>query len=136
MGLGQSQVQRIHLVQRLEMPFEISGDLELLSLHRIKNRINNLDVHPEVRQKLIVNLVRENQEYKQTSGNNWSCITPTSLDNAVYSTIAYLRKKLDLYDLKNQKVKIDFLCNDIEICLRYYQLTNKDNKTWFIFEKI
>lgn len=47
-----------------------------------------------------------------------------------------LRKKLDLYDLKNQKVKIDFLCNDIEICLRYYQLTNKDNKTWFIFEKI
>ena len=47
-----------------------------------------------------------------------------------------IRDKLNLYDLgKNQKVKIDFICNNIEISLRYYQLTNKDNKTWFIFEK-
>ena len=46
-----------------------------------------------------------------------------------------LRDKIGLYDIKNQKVKIDFLCNNIEIALRYYQLINKDNKTWFIFEK-
>lgn len=47
-----------------------------------------------------------------------------------------LRKKLDLYDLKNKKFKIDVLCNNIEITLRYYQLNKKDNKTWFFFEKI
>lgn len=46
-----------------------------------------------------------------------------------------LRDKLNLYSLKSNKVKIDFLCNNIEICLRYNQLINKDGKTWFIFEK-
>jgi len=46
-----------------------------------------------------------------------------------------LRNKLGLYDLKNKKPKIDFLCHSIEIALRYYQLIKKDNKTWFIFEK-
>ena len=46
-----------------------------------------------------------------------------------------LREKIGLYELKNEKVKIDFLCNNIEIALRYYQLIKKDKKTWFIFEK-
>ena len=46
-----------------------------------------------------------------------------------------LREKLNLYSLKNNKVKREFLCNNIEIYLRYNQLIKKDDKTWFIFEK-
>ena len=46
-----------------------------------------------------------------------------------------IRNKLNIYQLdENSKIKIDFLCNDIEIALRYKQLTKKDGKTWFIFK--
>lgn len=46
-----------------------------------------------------------------------------------------IRNKLNLYSLdENSKIKIDFLCFDIEITLRYNQLIKKDGKTWFIFK--
>ena len=46
-----------------------------------------------------------------------------------------IRDKLNLYELgKNSKIKIDFLCYDIEITLRYNQLIKKDKKTWFVLK--
>ena len=62
-GLIQSPILRQELVQA-QMHFETAGELELLSLHKIKNRIDGLDIHSEVRQKLITSLIKENNEYK------------------------------------------------------------------------
>ena len=50
------------------------------------------------------------------------------------SDLEPIRDKLNLYKYQNKKL-IGFLCNDIEIILRYNQMLNKDSKTWFIFEK-
>jgi len=41
-----------------------------------------------------------------------------------------LRKKLGLYEIDSKK-KIIFICNNLEIYLRYCELMKKDNKIWF-----
>lgn len=76
--------------------YETSGDLELLSLHRIKNRLPTMQVHEAVKRKLATELIRENQEYQRAAKNKKMCITPTALDNAVYATEDFLAEQMNL----------------------------------------
>ena len=92
MGLGLSlgMRQEQSLQQVIQLPFEHSGELELLSLHRIRYRIPTLQVHNSVRRKLVGELFRENAEYRRKAKNKKMCITPDGLDNSVDSTHKYL----------------------------------------------
>ncbi len=92
MNYGLYQGQRLEL--RMDLPYETIGELELLSLHRVKNRINSMGVHPQVRKRLIYEFVRENQDYRTKTGKKWSCITPDSLDGAVDKVNDYLIKQV------------------------------------------
>lgn len=94
--LSLSQTQKQILTQRLELPFTSVGELELFSLHRIKNRIDSMNVHELTRKRLIGDLLRENHQYTIDTGNKWSCLTPTGLDNALGHTIDYLEEQMNL----------------------------------------
>ena len=95
MRMSLSLAPKLELVQTQAL-YETSGDLELLSLHRIKNRIPTMQVHEAVKGKLITELIRENQEYQRTAKNKKMCITPAALDNAVYKTRDYLVEQMNL----------------------------------------
>tara|TARA_Y100000310_G_C20589550_1_gene767232 strand:+ start:105 stop:710 length:606 start_codon:yes stop_codon:yes gene_type:complete len=127
-GLIQSPILRQELVQA-QMHFETAGELELLSLHKIKNRIDGLDIHSEVRQKLITSLIKENNEYKTDSGNNWNCITPNSLYYSVDNTINYLTEQLNIGisaidDAKIKQATRKVVYNEINV-------QNTKIKQWF-----
>ena len=91
---------KFELAQRLNpglklvitMPYVTSGDLELLSLHRIKNRIGGLDVNEQVRRKLVEELVIANDGYRESSGNNWMCLTPSLLESSVEGVNVFLNR--------------------------------------------
>ena len=97
--------QRLRLIMTME--YNNPGELELFSLHRIKNRINSMKIHPKVKEKLRGELIRENSEYRANSDNNWMCITPTSLDRAVDKTIDYLvgQTSLGLATVDDTKIR-------------------------------
>jgi len=98
MNLSLSLKQSYKLEQKLVMKsrYVTSGDLELLSLHRIKNRIHSLDIESPLKSKLIGELIRENREYRKISKNKWNCITPISLDVAVDNTYNFLKDQVKL----------------------------------------
>jgi flagellar biosynthesis/type III secretory pathway chaperone len=98
MNLSLSLKQSYKLEQKLVMKsrYVTSGDLELLSLHRIKNRIHSLDIESPLKSKLIGELIRENREYRRISKNKWNCITPISLDVAVDNTYNFLKDQVKL----------------------------------------
>ncbi len=106
MNMSLSYKIETNQVMRFRM-YESSGDLELFSLHRIRNKIKTLSIHPEVRRKLIEELIKENIRYRRNSGNNWMCITPQSLDNVVDNLRNYLQEKtnLGLVTLENTEVR-------------------------------
>ena len=60
----------------------------------------------------------------------------TGRDCSTYqvSQLESLRRKMDLYEF-NSKRKIQFICNDLEIFLRYKQYIETKNIIWFIFNK-
>jgi len=95
LGMRLEPRQELELVQSMIL-YETAGDLELLSLHRIKNRMTSMNVHTTVRVKLISELFKENQEYQRVAKNKKMCITPTGLDNAVYNTRDYLIDQMNL----------------------------------------
>ena len=83
MGLGFSLGQGPTLKQALSLPIDTAGEIELLSLHRIKDRLNTLDVSKGM-QKMFVNyLIKENHDYRTEMKNHRYCITPDGLDNVV-----------------------------------------------------
>ena len=45
-----------------------------------------------------------------------------------------MRKKLNMYKIDGKR-KISFICDDIEIYLRYKQYTDGKSKTWFVFDE-
>ena len=94
MGLSLGLRPKISL--KIDLPFDISGDLELLSLHRIKNKIPSMRVHEYVRKRLISELISENSEYREIHNNKRLCITPTGLDNSVDKTYNHLKEQVDI----------------------------------------
>lgn len=92
MGLRQMQTcsLRPELKQIVVLHYRDAGDLELLSLHRIRHRIDSLSVHPDVRKKLVLELMRENQSYREANDKEWYCVTPNALDRATAVTKGYL----------------------------------------------
>ncbi len=96
MSYRQSLSQDLTYKLDLHLPFETAGDLELFSLHRIKNRIKSLKISPDLKIELVKKLLKENVEYKEDSGNDWNCITPSSLGNSVDHLVDYLTQHIDL----------------------------------------
>jgi len=99
MSMGMSMSLRLEprlVLTQSQALYETSGDLELLSLHRIKNRIPTMQVHDIVKRKLVTELIRENQEYQRVAKNKKMCITPNALDNAVYATGDFLAEQRNL----------------------------------------
>jgi hypothetical protein len=95
MSLCQCLEPRMELLQLQCLPFDTSGEIELLSLHRIRSglagRLPPMDVHPQIQRKLINELLRENKLYQEEHRCKRFCITPISLDVAVNHTQDYLK---------------------------------------------
>jgi hypothetical protein len=86
MGLSMQLVIKSELVQRLAHFFgDKSGDIPVYSLHRIKNmlRKNPINITGQLQKVLIEELLLQNKEYKQESGNDWSCLTSQNLVDAI-----------------------------------------------------
>ncbi len=64
---------------------ETSGDIPLYSLHRISNALRRHPppLSPELLRMLSCRLIAANSEYREESGNNWNCLTPTNLIDAL-----------------------------------------------------
>lgn len=86
--------QRLELFPELKLKIEpkltlfigeLSGDIPIYSLHRIKNFIekNPINISNELENMLIRNLISENNTYKTDTGNDWSCLTSNNLVDAI-----------------------------------------------------
>ncbi|MAG39977.1 hypothetical protein CMI41_03345 [Candidatus Pacearchaeota archaeon] len=93
--------------QALTLPYETVGDLELFSLHRIKNRIGTLGVHETTRNTLVTNLLKENQKYRELTTSKKYCVTFQGVDSAFDRTVDFLRKQsaMGLKTIKDQEVR-------------------------------
>lgn len=64
---------------------ETIGDLPLFSLHRISRRLTKhpINLSEDFRDMVARRILRANQEYRERTGNNWNCITPNDLVEAI-----------------------------------------------------
>ncbi len=88
MGLSLCLSQRLEsrLEQRLSQSLgERSGDIPLFSLHRIRNMIRKkpIGIGNDLTNVFIQELLKQNQQYKVDSGNDWSCLTGLNFTDAV-----------------------------------------------------
>lgn len=96
LSLTLAPIQSLRQIQRLELPYQTVGDIELFSLHRIKNRIISLDVHPLTRGKLVRRLLGENRDYRERMHCQKLCVTFGGLEASFDDTIEYLREQVKL----------------------------------------
>jgi hypothetical protein len=87
LSLGQCVVVRQEVALR-QMVGETSGDIPLYSLHRIKNlfRKQPPTIDGKLKELLLQNLIAANRDYKEASGNDWSCLTSQNLVDAIDET--------------------------------------------------
>ncbi|MDP1728972.1 MAG: hypothetical protein Q8L27_02090 [archaeon] len=122
---GQSLKQTIRLI----LPVSFLGELELLSLHKIKNRIHGMKVHSSTNIKLSKELIKENREYQRLNKNRRYCITPNNLDNAIDATREYLVQQMNLGLSTVEDLN---LRNNFErVMQNQIQGQNKIIRTWF-----
>jgi hypothetical protein len=116
-------------VIHISLPYETAGDLELLSLHRIRSRIGAMGVDSGVRDYLVKELADQNQAYIKETGKNWRCVTPNGLDSAVKGLEEYLKESVD-----RGIVTIDDTTQRKELKEALYPIINTNIttvKTWF-----
>lgn len=122
--------------QRLSLPFDTVGEVELLSLHRIRSRIPTLDVHPVTRGYLVGELMEENRQYREDAGHNRYCITPDHLDSAVETTMGYLRDNTAaaLASMRDplQATPADVILRLEEITSQALETQDKKMREWFV----
>ena len=87
----QSQVQALSVRQSqslLQSLGETIGDIPIYSLHRIKKLINKsgINISDDMKLLLLQKLIEANQQYKEESGNDWSCLTSNNLTTAIENT--------------------------------------------------
>ena len=70
-------------------------------------------------------LTKEQKESKRSS------ITGRIITTFQIKELLELRNKIGMYSIDGKRKK-DFLCDDLEIYLRYNRLINKDNKIWIV----
>jgi hypothetical protein len=70
---------------------------------------------------------------KEKKKSKRSIITGRMCSTFEYSKLLDIRKKVGMYKI-NEKKRIEFLCEDLEIYFRYKELLNDDNKIWFVDE--
>ena len=68
---------------------------------------------------------------KEKKKSKRSIITGRMCSTFEYSKLLDIRKKVGMYKL-NEKKRIEFLCEDLEIYFRYKELLSDDNKLWFV----
>jgi hypothetical protein len=96
LGLRQSVALRQSPVLR-ECIGETSGEIPLYSLHRIKRllKARPMPVSEQISRLLMGNLIVANQEYKEESGNDWSCLTSNNLVDAFKATDQEIAETID-----------------------------------------
>ncbi len=67
---------------------DTSGDIPLYSLHRIRRMMKKQPpaVSDQLQTWLMRSLIAANLEYKEKSGNDWSCLTSNNLIDAIEAT--------------------------------------------------
>jgi hypothetical protein len=83
--------------------------------------------------KIINKSLEEEILTKEKKKSKRSIITGRMCSTFEYSKLLDIRKKVGMYKL-NEKKRIEFLCEDLEIYFRYKELLNDDNKIWFVDE--
>ena len=79
--------------------------------------------------KIIDKSIEEEILTKEKQKSKRSIITGRICSTFQINKLLEIRTKLGMYSI-NSKRRIDFICEDIEIYLRYKQLLNNDNKIW------
>ena len=89
MGICMMMTQRVAMRQSLRQSFgETIGDIPMYSLHRIRNLFHKgrgPRIGEDLAQLLTTMLLNANQQYKDDSGNDWSCLTSNNLVDAIES---------------------------------------------------
>ncbi len=126
---GQALMQVPELTQGLILDYNVTGDIDLFSLHRIKHRIPTLDLHPLVRARLINEILKENAEYRKEQKNARYCLTASGVDNAVHQTVDALRTRLrgDLTRITDEDFKDQFR----SVCVSAIETQDSKMRTWF-----
>lgn len=126
LSMGHELVQRIALV----LPMEYTRDLELLSLHKIKNRISSLkDIQPETRTYLTRQLISLNQKYREEGRHNRFCITPAHVEEAIGETYSFLENSAK--PLLNLELAVGNQTNLSKLIENSLSKQNSAMKMWF-----
>jgi hypothetical protein len=132
MSLSQGQYFDQRQAPALELRcalYRTVGDIELLSLHRIRTRIKSLNVHDLTRKKLVGEILRENADYRKQFKNNWYCLTPTGLDNAIAQTLEFLdQTSISSLNHLSEGLMKTMLTKEMQKCLKTQELKMKG---WF-----
>lgn len=81
--------------------------------------------------KIVDKSIEEFVLTKDKKKSKRSIITGRTCSTFQFNKLIEIRDKIGMYKINN-KYKIDFICQDLEIYLRYKNLLNSDNKIWFI----
>ena len=85
--------------------------------------------------KIVNNIQKSKIITKNNKESQRTIFTGLTCSSYKIHNLIPLRDNLQLYNInKNKKYGKEFICNDIEITLRYYELIKKDNKIWFVFK--
>ncbi|MGV8168943.1 MAG: hypothetical protein ACP5N3_02705 [Candidatus Nanoarchaeia archaeon] len=79
--LRQTQKQQLKILQAHS--YTSAGELELFSLHKIRNRLDTLHVSPKIRTLFFKELLEQNKLYQTLNERNWYCLTPDGVDKAI-----------------------------------------------------
>jgi len=119
LSLEQNLKLEISLSQSLG---EHSGDIPIYSLHRIKNILKKSPpiISKELSTTLVRNLIEANLQYKEDSGNDWSCLTSNNLVYAIDCTSKDIESVIE---------------TGVQSCPKEYILQLKHLQEKLIFEK-
>ncbi len=88
-------MQLLKIEQKL-VSYDRTGEIELISLHKVKHRIASLGVNNELKGYLVDQLLKENEAYRVQSKSQKYCLTPDGIDNATYNTRIFLEDQFSV----------------------------------------
>ncbi|MEK6856170.1 MAG: hypothetical protein AABX66_03375 [Nanoarchaeota archaeon] len=128
-GLCHRQELSMGQYHYLELP---QGELELLSLHRIKNRIGSMEVHPQVRSKISLGLIKRNAQDRELNQHGRYSLGINDLDSTCDEVKDFLNEQAKNVAEAYRKFTPETYARAKDILVRAVDTQDTKIRKWFV----